>query len=61
MDEYFGVKVDDPYRYMENMDDPEVQAWFKGQAEYAAQVLDNIPGRNAIYQRLKQLDAGVCT
>jgi prolyl oligopeptidase len=58
VDEHWGVKVDDPYRYMENLEDPEVQAWFKGQAEYAASVLSKIPGRDAYYQRLKELDAG---
>jgi len=29
-EEYFGTRVTDPYRYMENMKDPEVQKWFKG-------------------------------
>src|SRR5438874_11251139 len=26
-DEYFGIKVVDPYRWLENWDDPEVRAW----------------------------------
>jgi len=58
VDEHWGVQVDDPYRYMENLEDPEVQAWFKGQAEYTNKVLDQIPGRAELYQRLKELDAG---
>jgi prolyl oligopeptidase len=58
VDEHFGVKVDDPYRYMEDLENPEVQAWFKGQADYAAKVLSQIPARNEYYQRLKELDAG---
>jgi prolyl oligopeptidase len=58
VDEHFGVKVDDPYRYMENLEDPEVQAWFKGQADYTNQVLNQIPGRDELFQRLKELDAG---
>lgn len=31
IDEYFGVKVPDPYRYMENLKDPAVANWFKAQ------------------------------
>ena len=58
VDEYWGVKVDDPYRYMENMKDPEVQAWFKGQADYADGILQAIPGRNDLLARIKELDAG---
>jgi hypothetical protein len=26
-DTHFGVAVHDPYRYMENLEDPEVAAW----------------------------------
>ena len=58
VDEYWGVKVDDPYRYMENLKDPEVQTWFKGQADYAAGILQNIPGRDALLARIRELDAG---
>ena len=36
-DHHFGVAVDDPYRYMEDLNDPETQQWIKSQAEYAAQ------------------------
>lgn len=58
VDEHWGTKVDDPYRYMENLKDPEVQAWFKGQAEYTAGVLKGIPGRDELLERIQELDAG---
>jgi len=58
VDTLYGVQVNDPYRYMENLKDPYVQKWIKGQAEYAADVLSKIPGRNALYNRLKELDSG---
>lgn len=58
VDEFWGVKVDDPYRYMENIKDPEVQAWFKGQADYAAGILKTIPGRDELLARIKELDSG---
>ncbi len=35
IDDYFGIKVSDPYRYMENLGDPAVQRWFKSQADYS--------------------------
>jgi prolyl oligopeptidase len=50
------VKVDDHYRYMEQMDDAEVQAWFKGQADCASEVLQEIPGRDELLARVKELD-----
>lgn len=55
-DEYFGVKVADPYRYMEDLKNPEVAAWFKGQNEYTRAVLSRIPGRNPFLARIKSLD-----
>ena len=58
VDEHFGVKVNDPYRYMENLDAPEVQQWIKGQADYAANILSKLPARQALLNRLKELDAG---
>ena len=58
IDEYYGIKVEDPYRYMENLEGTEVQSWIKGQADYAAEVLGKISGRTTIFERLKELDAG---
>jgi prolyl oligopeptidase len=55
-DEYFGVKVSDPYRYMEDLKNPEVAGWFKGQNDYARAVLSRIPGRDAFLTRIKGLD-----
>lgn len=57
-DEYFGVKVVDPYRYMEDLQNPEVAAWFKGQNEYSRAVLASIPGRDPLLVRIKTLDEG---
>src|SRR3954447_16311329 len=57
-DDYHGTKIVDPYRYMENLADPEVQAWIKAQGEHAAQTLKNIPGRDALLARVRELDQG---
>lgn len=57
--DYHGTSVADPYRYMEEFKQPAVQEWVKGQADYAAEVLAAIPGRDALMKRLTELDAGV--
>lgn len=56
-DTYFGVPVVDNYRYMENLSDPGVQSWMKGQASYTRKVLDTIPGRAALAKRVQQLSS----
>jgi len=48
-DDLFGIKVVDPYRYMENLEDPEVKGWMKAQADYTRHVLDAIPGRAELF------------
>lgn len=58
-DTYFGVKVDDPYRYMEDLKNADVTAWLKGQAQYTDEVLSTIPGRAQMLERIKELDASV--
>jgi len=57
-DTHWGVEVDDPYRYMEDQDDPDVVEWFEGQAEYTESVLDGLPMREKLYERLIELDQG---
>ena len=55
-DTYFGTTVTDPYRWMENEDDPAVKSWFKGQADYTNSVLSRLPGRAALLARISALD-----
>lgn len=55
-DEFYGTKVTDPYRYFEDLSDPQVQAWIKAQAEYARKTLDSIPGRKKLLERIRELD-----
>ncbi len=55
-DDYYGIKVVDPYRYMEDLKDPQVEAWFKAQNDYTRGLLAKIPGRQALLARIKQLD-----
>jgi len=58
-DDYYGVKVTDPYRYMESLKDPEVDAWFKGQDAYTRAQLAKIPGHDALLARIKELDQSI--
>jgi len=58
-DDYYGTKIVDNYRYMENLKDPEVQAWFKNQNDYTRATLANIPGRDKLLARIKELDQSV--
>ncbi|GAB3261268.1 prolyl oligopeptidase family protein [Chitinimonas naiadis] len=60
VDDYFGTKISDPYRWMEDMKSADFRDWLKAQANYADGVLATIPGRTALKQRLTELaDASV--
>jgi prolyl oligopeptidase len=52
---YFGTPVTDNYRYLENLQDPEVQKWMHAQADYTRAVLDGLPGRSALLDRIHAL------
>ncbi len=54
-DTYFGTPVVDPYRWLENLGDPEVQGYMKAQAAYTAGLLDALPGRDALLERIHAL------
>jgi prolyl oligopeptidase len=55
VDDYFGHKVTDNYRWFENDEDPAFVSWLKGEADYAQQVLATIPGRAALRTRVQEL------
>ena len=52
---HFGVKVDDPYRWLEDGKSPEVQTWLAAQNKLARSYLDALPGREALMKRFAQL------
>lgn len=58
VDEYWGVKVSDDYRWLESWDDPEVRAWSDAQNAATRAVLDALPGRSAIQARVEALMRG---
>ena len=58
-DTYHGTPAADPYRYFEDFKAAEVQAWVRGQADYAASVLHSIPHRDALLARIQELDEGL--
>ncbi|MCA3225051.1 MAG: prolyl oligopeptidase family serine peptidase [Burkholderiales bacterium] len=58
-DTYFGTTVADPYRALEEVKNPQVQAWMKAQGEFARARLDAIPGRAELLKRLQMYDDAV--
>src|SRR3954469_5844096 len=50
-----GTQVNDPYRYMEDLKDPAVQAWMKGQGAAAGSTLDRIEGRVQLQERIAEI------
>ena len=58
-DDYYGTKVVDPYRYMENLKDSEVQGWMKAQDASTRSALAAIPGREQLLARIRTLDLSV--
>jgi prolyl oligopeptidase len=55
VDDYFGTRVSDPYRWMENVDSPEVKQWVDAENTLTRGYIDAIPGRAAIKDRLMAL------
>ena len=55
-DTYFGRTVEDPYRYMENLEDPFVVNWLKEQTVHARTNLDGIAGRQRLIDKQLEID-----
>lgn len=55
VDEYFGTKVKDPYRWLEDDRSTETEEWVKIQNKTTFDYLENIPFRKDLKQRLEKL------
>src|SRR5690606_26911540 len=49
------VRVEDPYRWLEPIDAPEVQAWVREQRAYARGVLDALPTQGELTRRFTEI------
>jgi prolyl oligopeptidase len=57
-DEYHGIPVEDPYRWLEDAKDPAVREWTEAQNNLMRETLDNVPQRAAFYDQLKKIYGG---
>ncbi|MDE1205438.1 prolyl oligopeptidase family serine peptidase [Tenacibaculum larymnensis] len=55
VDEYFGTKVTDNYRWLEDDRSTETEAWVKAENEVTFDYLDKIPYREQLKNRLSEL------
>jgi prolyl oligopeptidase len=51
VDDYFGKKVADPYRWLEEMDTPDTKAWVEAQVKVTDDYLGKIPFRDDFKKR----------
>ena len=55
VDDYFGTRVADPYRWLEDVDSPQTQRWIGEENELTESVLATVPRREAIRTRLTEV------
>lgn len=55
VDDYFGTKITDQYRWLEDLKNPEVEKWFKSQSDFSHSVINKIPHREDLYKRMKEV------
>ncbi|MFN8548762.1 MAG: prolyl oligopeptidase family serine peptidase [Candidatus Eisenbacteria bacterium] len=53
VDDHFGTAVADPYRWLENLTSPEVKSWVGQENALSRAVLDAVPGRDRVRDRLR--------
>ena len=55
VDTLHGIKVPDPYRWLEDLNSDQTSAWVKAQSSLTDSYLDAIPGRQALENHLTKL------
>jgi prolyl oligopeptidase len=55
VDDYHGTLVPDPYRWLEDPDNPETRAWIEAENRLTSSFLEAIPQREALRRRLTEL------
>jgi prolyl oligopeptidase len=55
VDDYFGTKVADPYRWMEDLDSPDVKQWVDAENKLTFDYLEKLPLRKVFQSRITEL------
>ena len=51
----YGAEITDPYRWLEDRNDPGTRAWIEAQNEYSHSLLRSLPGREKLRRRFTKL------
>ncbi|MBP0030573.1 prolyl oligopeptidase family serine peptidase [Roseofilum sp. Guam] len=55
VDDYHGTPVSDPYRWLEDLESDQTQAWVEDQNQITFEFLEQIPTRESLKSRLEEL------
>ena len=55
VDDYFGTKVADPYRWMEDLNSPDVKRWITDENAVTSKYFDSLPERRELLARITAL------
>lgn len=55
-DMYFGTKIDDPYRWLENVKDENVVQWLKAQDDFAENAIAKFPNQDKLIAEMREYD-----
>ena len=54
-DNYHGIEVHDPYRWMEDLNHPELKSWIKSENKLTQSIMDTIPEKGIFRNSLQEL------
>src|SRR5437879_2239037 len=55
VNDYFGTRVADPYRWMEDLNSPELKQWIDAENAITFKYLDGVPARDVLKKRITEL------
>ena len=55
-DTFYGTVIRDPYRYLENSDDPSVTGWMREESARTRAALDGLPGREQLLAAMDRIE-----
>ena len=51
-----GIRIPDPYRWLEDQQSPQTRAWIDAENKYTDSILSKVPGKQALVKRLAALE-----